>query len=374
MLGQVPAFPGGIQGLAHHKHQARVHAQVEGGVAQRRHRTVAQGAARIQTHPIQAVALGLFGLPAVHQRAETVEHAAADGERIGHAVVVKIHQSDARDAGGQHAREGQHGFAGVAQVAGDGRVRHSAAARPAPPVALRIRGHKRAEHTRKIHVKALHGDVIGVAVGGLHLVQVKARREEQHGLATRSLQGLVHIGGHAAGAGQNPQRGRFQHGKIAVAPAHAQHRLNAARVAVVGHGVAVLHGPHLHLVGSIGKGVALPGAGAVAQHGQGLVHAHHQGFAGAACEPLHFHFQVAAANPIRRNFGGQAVAGAGVLFAAFRQSGQHGGDVGEIFIGVPPAPHPFNIQLEGAVRQAFSVKDAHFGSLCAAIGVIYTLL
>ena len=181
----------------------------------------------------------------------------------------------------QHSREGQHGFGGVAQEAGDGGVRHRAAARAAPPVALRVGGDKRAERAGIVHVEALHGDVIGIAIGGLHFVHVKARREEQHRLAARGDEGLVDIGRHAAGAGQDAQRRRFQDGKIAVAPAHAHHRLHVERVAVAADHRAVVNRPDFQLVRRVDELVALKVAGAVAQHRQRLVHAHHDGGAQA---------------------------------------------------------------------------------------------
>ena len=47
---------------------------------------------------------------------------------------------------------------------------------------------------------ALDSNVIGIAIGRLDLVDIKTGREEENGLATGRLQGLVDVGGDPAGA------------------------------------------------------------------------------------------------------------------------------------------------------------------------------
>ena len=129
------------------------------------------------------------------------------------------------------------------------RVGHGAAARPRPTSRPGRRWRRR--RTRllpNVLVEELHGDLVGVAVGGLHLVGVEARREEQELLAARRLQDLVHVGGHAAAPRQRPQRRRLQDGEVAVAAAHAHHGRDVQDVAVVGRLRAVVHRPDLHAV------------------------------------------------------------------------------------------------------------------------------
>ena len=238
-------------------------------------------------------------------------------------------------------------------------MRHRAAARAAPPVALRVGGDKRAQRAGVIHVEALDGDVIGIAIGGLDLVHVEARREEQHRFAVRGDEGLIDIGRHPAGAGENAQGGRFQQGKIAVAPAHLDDRLHVERVAIAADHRAIVDGPHFELVSRVDELIALIIAGAVAQHGQRLVHPHHNGGAQAAGEPLHLHFDIADGDAFRRNPGGQIMRIPAVGVALPGKHREHIGNIGEVFIAVPAAAHALDIQLESCVVQTLSVKNAH---------------
>ena len=87
------------------------------------------------------------------------------------------------------------------EEAGDGGVGHRAPARAAPPVALGVGGDVGGEALAVVLVEELDRDLVGVAVGGLHLVGVEARGEEQHLLAAGGLQHLVDVGGDAAARG-----------------------------------------------------------------------------------------------------------------------------------------------------------------------------
>ncbi len=144
---------------------------------------------------------------------------------------------------------------------------HRSAAQPAPPVALSIGGNNRADLLLVIKVEAPHPNVVGVTVGGLHLVNIKTGREKKHRLAPSPFQRVVNVGGNAAGPGQRAEHRRFQHGKIAVASAHPERRLHPARVAVVRGKNAVLYRLNAEFVPGWHKPAAFgPVAGAVAEH------------------------------------------------------------------------------------------------------------
>ena len=166
-------------------------------------------------------------------------------QAVADAVVVEVHQGDARDVGRQEAGELQDGLRRVAQEAGDGGVGDRAAARPAPPVALLVGGDGAVDGVAVGLVEQLHGDMVGIAVARLHLVGIKPGREEQHFLAARGVQDLVDIGGDARVPRQRPQRRRFQRGEVPVAAAHFQNRRDPVRVAAIGGDKAVLHGQAL---------------------------------------------------------------------------------------------------------------------------------
>ena len=103
---------------------------------------------------------------------------------------------------------------------------HRPAAITAPPISLGIRGNKWSHRTRIIMVVSLHGNRIGISICRLYFMHIKPRREEQHRLSARRHQRFINIRRYPAGPGQDPQGGRFQDGKVPVAPAHAHHRLD----------------------------------------------------------------------------------------------------------------------------------------------------
>ncbi len=111
-------------------------------------------------------------------------------------------------------------------------MRHRPAACAAPPVTLRVGGDERTDLVRVVHVEAFDGDVVGVAISGLHFMQVEARGEEQHRLATGCHQGFIDIGGHTRRTGHDAEGGGFKQGEIAVASAHFEHGLGGQRVAI----------------------------------------------------------------------------------------------------------------------------------------------
>ena len=178
---------------------------------------------------------------------------------------------------------------------------HCPAARASPPVTLGVRRDERADLLRKIHVKALDGDVVGIPVRGLDLVQVEARREEQDRFAAGCHQGLIHVRRHAAGAGQHAERGRLEQGKVAVPPADLDHRLGVQRIPVRLDHRPIVDRPHFQLIGRIDKFVPLPVPRAVPEHLQRFIHAHHNSVSHPACEPLHFHLYITHGDILRGN-------------------------------------------------------------------------
>ncbi len=125
------------------------------------------------------------------------EHPLEGLQAVADRVIVEIDECDPGDLDRQGGGEGEHGFGRIPQETGQGRVSDRPAAGAAPPVALRVGRHERPEAPGEVVVEPLDGEVVGVSVGGLHLVQVEAGREEQHRLAVGRDQGLVDVGRHA---------------------------------------------------------------------------------------------------------------------------------------------------------------------------------
>src|SRR6185503_18754973 len=146
--------------------------------------------------------------------------------------------------------------------------------------------------------------------------------------------------------GEGAQGGRLQDGEVAVASAHAHHRGDVHDVAVVGRLRAVVDGPDLHAVEGAHEGApVVEVAGALAEHGHGLVHPHHHAGGLAAGEPLHLHFDRTHVD------GGQVgveVAQVGSApaeaIALGGQLGQRARDVDEVLVGVPAPPHALDVE------------------------------
>ena len=247
------------------------------------------------------------------------------------------------------------------------------AAGAAPPVALGVGGDVGREALAVVLVEELDGDLVGVAVGRLHLVGVEARREEEHLLAPGRLQHLVDVGGHAAAAGERPE-GRASPGSRSPgsgpAPSSPGSRSRDRR----------RRPPRCR------RGPPTPPSGRRCSRSGRRRRS-------SRCTPRAW--PAPCPRPPRRSEGcrrgnhcistsieptstfaevdvevGEVGGRAAEAVALGRQLGQGPGDVDEVLVGVPALAHALHVELEDGRGQPPPVEDAHGGDYAGILGLL----
>ncbi len=286
---------------------------------------------------------------------------------------MEVDEGDARDGGVLGGGEGEGRLGGVAEEAGDGRVRDRASARTSPPIALGVGRDIGGDALAVALVEELDRDLVAVAVGRLHLVRVEAGREEEDLLAPRGLQHVEHVGGDPAAPAQRSEGRGLEDREVTVAAPHPHHGQDLPGVALVGHHGPVVDREDLHPVEGVHEASGVVEvAGALAEHGEGLVHPHHHARGAPSREPLHLHLDPAHVHVAEVDVEvGQVGSATAEAVAAARELGQGPRDVDEVLVRVPALAHPLDVELEHGRGQAPTVEHTHAQDDTGGSGVVY---